>query len=48
MKVNKIIETNEYYEQRLRVEPKPKRENGNNKEISFSEILKKNICKSRA
>ncbi|WP_180964078.1 hypothetical protein [Haloimpatiens massiliensis] len=47
MRVNKIIETNEYYEQRLRVEPKPKRENSNKKEISFLEILKKNICKDR-
>ena len=47
MRINKIIEVDKCYEQRVRIEPKIKKENDNNKEVAFSEILKKNICKSR-
>ncbi|MCW6110299.1 hypothetical protein [Clostridium sporogenes] len=47
MKVNKIIEIDKCYEHRIRIEHKRKRENDNNEEISFAEILKKNIYKNR-
>ncbi|ENK0837732.1 hypothetical protein ACXATD_001938 [Clostridium sporogenes] len=48
MRVNKIIEIDKCYEQRIRIEAKIKKENDNNEEISFAEILKKNIYKNRA
>lgn len=48
MRINKIIEIDKCYEQRIRIEPKIKKENDNNEEVPFSEILKKNIYKNRA
>ncbi|MBD5637670.1 hypothetical protein HYI18_03450 [Clostridium botulinum] len=48
MRVNKIIEIDKCYEERIRIEAKIKKENDNNEEISFAEILKKNIYKNRA
>ncbi|WMJ82254.1 hypothetical protein RBU49_08405 [Clostridium sp. MB40-C1] len=45
MRVNKIIGINKHYEERERIEFKQKKENGNNKNISFSEILKKKYTK---
>ncbi len=47
MIVNKIIEVDKYYYQRSKVEPTIKKENDKNKEISFSEILKKKIWENR-
>lgn len=47
MKVNRILEINRHYEHRERIEIKPKKENSNNENISFSEILKKNIGKNK-
>ncbi|WP_163201048.1 hypothetical protein [Clostridium sporogenes] len=48
MRVNKIIEIDKCYEQRIRIELKIKKENDNNEEVSFAEILKRNIYKNRA
>ncbi|MCY6960229.1 hypothetical protein [Clostridium brassicae] len=48
MRVNRIIEINKNYEERERIEFKQKKQNDNNKDISFSEILKKKMYKNRA
>ncbi|KOA21217.1 hypothetical protein CLHOM_03470 [Clostridium homopropionicum DSM 5847] len=45
MRVNKIIEMNKHYEHRGEIEFKPKKDNSNNENISFSEILNKNMKK---
>jgi len=48
MRVNRIIETNKHYEHRGEVEFRPKKENSDNENVSFSEILKKNMKKIEA
>jgi len=45
MRVNRIIETNKHYEHREKIEFTPKKENPNSGNVSFSEILKKNMGK---
>lgn len=45
MRVNKIVETDKHYERRGEMEFITKKENSNNENISFSEILNKNIKK---
>lgn len=45
MRVNKIVETDRHHERREELQFRTKKENSNNENISFSEILNKNIKK---